>query len=834
MTTTGTSFFTTLALRLCIAGLGLSGLSTAHAASFCANTVDLLKAGLAIGTLQQQPYTIMVAQGTYVMDDDFSYQMPVPITIEGGYSSNCATRQVDAANTVINIGQGHWFDLRQDEASPAASIRVDGLTFSNVSTGMFFKAGSYNQFSSNDEGSITLSNLRFTQIADSVSIPIIARSHSGSINLENVLIDHVGSDGICAVSLDSVGGGFITVNHLTADLGDGDFCLFDGDISRNDDAEMFIYNSIFWNSTGAPPIVRANFNEGTTVALFNTVFRNHAIAGTPIVQGQINADPQWIDPANGNYRLKTSPFAQLSPAINSGTSQIFGGEPASDIEGHPRIAGSLPDRGAYESPYSDQNVLTVTNTHDSGGGSLRQAILDANTSPFIAKKINFDIRNAANVPLCPVVIALNSTLPLVTTTMAIDGYTQGPSSRNTSAEAFNAQLCVVVKPASGSLPFGFQVPASAGLAASFTLRGVGLGGFAQPVMLLGGAGHLIAGNQLGGTATGIVLPGATMNAVAIGANAGGSLIVGGSSLADRNVIGGAALAGVNVQSNVSSTIAQCQIVNNLIGLAPNGFSALANNVGVNAAGDGCGIVRNRIAANTLANIWLNGSSGHVVQQNKIGFTTQDGGFFDSAIGVLVSGSGNVIGAGGNGGIFTANTIRYMGGGGVVMEGNASGNSVNANLIYDNGVSGNSLDIDLRTTGAGLGVATPNDGGDADVGPNFLQNFPVASRLVYGGPGNLDRPAIVSGVLDTLPGVHRIDAYFSSKAMGISRRGHAQVFLGNMTVNSASGRQPFSLPIVVPNQLPGGVISFTATDSVGNTSEIGTGLSIDTIFIDGAD
>ena len=118
----------------------------------------------------------------------------------------------------------------------------------------------------------------------------------------------------------------------------------------------------------------------------------------------------WIDPANGNYRLKTNP---VSPAINSGTGQIFGGEPGTDIEGHPRIVGSAPDRGAYESSFSDFAVLTVTNTHDSGAGSLRQAMLDANSSPTIAKQIKFDIRDANLQPICPAVIALSSALPTV-------------------------------------------------------------------------------------------------------------------------------------------------------------------------------------------------------------------------------------------------------------------------------------------------------------------------------------------------------------------------------------------------------------------------------------
>jgi ligand-binding sensor protein len=49
---------------------------------------------------------------------------------------------------------------------------------------------------------------------------------------------------------------------------------------------------------------------------------------------------------------------------------------------------------------------------------------------------------------------------------------------------------------------------------------------------------------------------------------------------------------------------------------------------------------------------------------------------------------------------------------------------------------------------------------------------------------------------------------------------------------ASGRVSFSVPILVPNQNAGGVISLTATNSGGNTSEVGIALATDAIFADG--
>ena len=65
------------------------------------------------------------------------------------------------------------------------------------------------------------------------------------------------------------------------------------------------------------------------------------------------------------------------------------------------------------------NPLGVTNTNDSGPGSLRQAIADANSDAGLTK-ITFDI------PIAGVVhtINLQSGLPLITTPVDIDGTTQ--------------------------------------------------------------------------------------------------------------------------------------------------------------------------------------------------------------------------------------------------------------------------------------------------------------------------------------------------------------------------------------------------------------------------
>ncbi|WP_080056583.1 choice-of-anchor Q domain-containing protein [Spirosoma aerolatum] len=58
--------------------------------------------------------------------------------------------------------------------------------------------------------------------------------------------------------------------------------------------------------------------------------------------GNLNSDPLFIDPANGNFRLQPT-----SPAINAGSPDITDLLPT-DIAGNPRIQGNRVDMGAYE------------------------------------------------------------------------------------------------------------------------------------------------------------------------------------------------------------------------------------------------------------------------------------------------------------------------------------------------------------------------------------------------------------------------------------------------------------------------------------------------------
>ena len=116
--------------------------------------------------------------------------------------------------------------------------------------------------------------------------------------------------------------------------------------------------------------------------------------------------------------------------------------------------------------------------------------------------------------------------------------------------------------------------------------------------------------------------------------------------------------------------------------------------------------------------------------NRIGTTASGKGALpNDSKGVTIDGSSNnKIGDGTSAG---SNTIAFNGLDGVEVFGASTGNKVSRNSLFSNG----GLGIDLLDTSEGsfTDVSNPNDAGDADSGPNALQNKPVLSsaKIVSG-------------------------------------------------------------------------------------------------------
>jgi uncharacterized repeat protein (TIGR01451 family) len=489
-------------------------------------------------------------------------------------------------------------------------------------------------------------------------------------------------------------------------------------------------------------------------------------------------------------------------------------------------------------------TFTVTITNDSGAGSLRQALLDANTTAG-ANTIDFNIASGG------LTIFPASALPFITNSVTIDGTTQPGYAGSPLVEVAGASA--------GSGVDGFKIFASncviRALAINrFTSNGVniltngnariescyiGLGtdgttalaNTFSGIYITNAPGNLISSNYIAGNSQhGIHLggAGATNNSIlgnvigldTIGADKGNTQdgvrlnaannFVGDGTSAGRNVISGNNSDGIEIL-NAAST-------NNLV---------RGNYIGTGPAGT------NRVS-NSLDGILLNGSGANIIggtsagAGNVISGNTSDGIELTGLAAAFNQVLGNFIGTDPSGTLSVSNQVHGInftsnartntvggttfGAGNVIAFNAQDGISVAAgtnNAFRGNSIFSNfDLGIDLGTSGV-----TANDAGDVDGGANILQNFPLITGATNSASGT-----VVAGTLNSkATTTFQIDL-FANYARDATGNGEGQVYLGftNVTTDgSGNGSFLASLPAVT---LAGRFITATATDPFGNTSE----------------
>ena len=325
-------------------------------------------------------------------------------------------------------------------------------------------------------------------------------------------------------------------------------------------------------------------------------------------------------------------------------------------------------------------------------------------------------------------------------------------------------------------------------------------------------GNQILGNYIGTDVTGTLALGNVYSG--IGLNDAPNNIIGGSTVAERNVIS-ANRWGVLI-GNPSST--NNQILGNYIGTNAAGTVALGNNQGVTINAPNNSISSNVIAGNTDIGVRIFGitSTGNKVQKNWIG-TTDNGisGLGNGYAGLYIesSASNNLIG-----GIVASegNIIAFNAGSGIQTYRAGTGNGFLSNQIFSNeAFYYTSLGIDLK--GDGL---TSNDLGDADTGDNNLQNFPAITAKTSGGTTTL------TATLNSIAYSTFTIQFFSNAAADPSGYGEGQTFLGNATLqtdNTGNGTVSFAIPN--SNAPLNSIITATATDSSNNTSEFSQAVTV---------
>ncbi len=221
-------------------------------------------------------------------------------------------------------------------------------------------------------------------------------------------------------------------------------------------------------------------------------------------------------------------------------------------------------------------TFTVTNTNDSGAGSLRQAITDANSTGG-ADTIEFNIVGSGLHTIQPA-----SELPEITEALIIDGYTQTGASTNTtvSPAPMDSIIAIEIDNNSGQYWDGLVIKTE-----DVTIRGLAIDGFISGILVDGSSGSAdninIEGNYLGTDATG-QSPTVSTDYVGVGLKNGCSNVtIGGTDSEDRNIVAGSHI-GIEVGcSNVG-------VFGNYIGSGPDGANSI---IGEKSATGGVGITQ---------------------------------------------------------------------------------------------------------------------------------------------------------------------------------------------------------------------------------------------------
>ena len=507
---------------------------------------------------------------------------------------------------------------------------------------------------------------------------------------------------------------------------------------------------------------------------------------------------------------------------------------------------------------SAAKIFAVTNTNDSGTGSLRQAILDANANAGLTDTIRFDVAGTIN---------LATALPDIDDTVIIDA-TTAPGYTGTPVVTLDGSLVAgdglrLVAGSDGSEIAGLSIINFGDNAIEVTsdnnwIHGNFLGvqtdgvtiagnGGAGVVIYNGASGNTIGTNGdatndsqernvIGGNDNGIIVQGSgtSNNTIAgnyIGVGADGSTAlantydgvriynsatnntIGGSASGLGNVISGNGQDGIQIEGEGSDGNT---IRGNLIGTRADGVIALGNGqdgILITSGADNTliggigGFEHNVISANDGWGIEVWGaSSGTQIYGNFVG--TDTSGTIDLGNGLDGIALGN--GASNNqvGGISAdqGNAIAFNRNGVAVWTG-ATGNSIRGNAIYGN----EGLGIDL-SAGTAPDGATANDAGDTDGGGNNLQNSPVLTAVSVADNGtlsyNIDTSSFGSGT-------YTIDFYASAHRDGGAVEGARYLGTGGFV---PWGNGNFNGTIAGVSITPGLYITATVTDSSGNTSE----------------
>lgn len=354
--------------KIILASLSLAIASYTQAASFCViNAQDLTNA---LNTAEAGgDNNIRIHVGTYQGNWAFNITgQNINTVIEGGYiDAACQQKTTDPSLTILDANQqGRPLTISGAGAQGfpiTTRLEIRGLTFQNGNSNIEVDSAGGLQVGSGGTP-LNFVNLLIERniIRNNTNTAPIAQfqtpSYAGGLKVfadnsvfvvRNNLVYGNSAPNSFAASIEGDGTQADIINNTFAN----NFCV---DAINNTCANpqnqkvavnnrwLNITNNIFWgnNPNNDPTTFDIDFAD-FTVAINNDI---ESSTGNPDQGsgGNLSTDPRFINPLNGNFRLKYG-----SPLINQGSNTANVGN--GDLDGTPRIDNTTIDLGAYESNY---------------------------------------------------------------------------------------------------------------------------------------------------------------------------------------------------------------------------------------------------------------------------------------------------------------------------------------------------------------------------------------------------------------------------------------------------------------------------------------------------
>jgi len=319
-------------------------------------------------------------------------------------------------------------------------------------------------------------------------------------------------------------------------------------------------------------------------------------------------------------------------------------------------------------------------------------------------------------------------------------------------------------------------------------------------------------------------------------NGANSNTVGGITEGERNIISGNSGFGLLIMGLNNGSINN-SVLGNYIGTDYLGMSALPNlfaGIGIILGASNNTIGGMEVGAGNVISgnqeqgisIGLDSPKSNIVQGNYIGINaTGEGALGNGSDGIwiLPDAVDNLVGGDEAG---AGNIIAFNAGAGILLNDTSTTlrNRLSRNSIFSNGTIG--IDLSLNPDPPGRDGVTLNDPGDADTGPNNLQNYPVITSADIDGNGDL----LIGYNVDSEPVNSTYPLTIEFFESDTSGQGETFVGADQYTVTDFNnGGKTVNLGNAVGLGITDGDnIVATTTDSVGNTSEFS---SLDTVVTD---